>query len=179
MGYFTGVGSRSAPPDVMRIMYDYARLTKRRGRTGGAAGIDTAVEQGNHDPVVYLPWAPTGKRNTGIWQYTKQQNDFADSILDEVFPYTLRKQTTRALFRRNVWQVIGLCDRVKDAQPSDVVVCYTADGCTCEGDYNIETTGGTGIAILVADMFHVPVMNIGRFDHRQAIQDWIYFKQNS
>lgn len=178
--YYTGVGSRKAPSDVLDLMYRFAQLQrKRKLRSGNAYGPDTAFEQGALHSDIYLPWRKPNCKDNYIVNYTEKQNAFADGILEEVFPYRIYRQTTRALFRRNVWQVIGLCHSVNDAIPSEFMVCYTEDGATCEGEYVVGVTGGTGIAICIADMFHVPVYNLGRFDHRQYISDWVYFKEAS
>ena len=64
MSYYTGVGSRETPPDIMRAMYHFAKNMANRGqilRTGGAQGADNAFAEGalksvNQLVEIYLPW---------------------------------------------------------------------------------------------------------------------------
>lgn len=151
-------------------MTRFARLQGRAVRSGGAEGADECFESA-YRLDVYLPWR-NFRRKTGTWDYSPRQLEFADSVLREAFPYALTKSTTKALFRRNVWQVIGLCQCLKDVKPSDFVVCWTPDGATCLDEYNIQTTGGTGVAINVASLFNVPVCNLQLEDHRAQVFDY-------
>ena len=53
MFYWTGVGSRETPPEIVQLMGTIARgLTKVGGilRSGGATGADSAFEAGVPDP---------------------------------------------------------------------------------------------------------------------------------
>ncbi|MNV88554.1 hypothetical protein D3C71_1827720 [compost metagenome] len=68
--------------------------------------------------------------------------------------------------------MLGLCSSVNDIELSDFVICYTKDGAVCMADYELGVTGGTGIAINIADLFNVPVYNLRRNDHRERILNW-------
>lgn len=151
-------------------MTRFSRLQGRSCRSGGAAGADESFES-NVDARLYLPWKGfRGKQ--GTWQYSQKQLHLADSILLEAFPYELRRRSTVAFFRRNVWQVLGVCDSLSAAVPSDFVVCWTPDGATNLDEYNIETTGGTGVAINIASMFDVQVFNLKRSAHYKELESW-------
>lgn len=174
MKVYTGVGARATPKEILKVM---TRIAEQRSlthivRTGGAAGADEQFEVAENK-ILYLPWNKfRGKE--GIGKYTKEQEAFADKILQKVFPYTYNlKHVTRLMFRRNVFQVVGLCDRMADVEPSEQLVCWTPDGAENAMAYNIETTGGTGIAILIADYFDVPVYNLQRPETLQEVLEYL------
>lgn len=64
--YYTGIGSRSTPPDVLALMTRIARLLRAENftlRSGRAAGADQASEEGAGDKgVIYLPWSGFRKK---------------------------------------------------------------------------------------------------------------------
>lgn len=151
-------------------MTRFARLQGRVCRSGGAEGADESFESA-HRLDLYLPWR-NFRNKSGIWNYSQRQLDFADSVLREAFPHSLVKPTTRALFRRNVWQIVGVCHSLKDVKPSEFVVCWTPDGATCLDEYDIQTTGGTGIAINVASLFNVPVCNLQLESHHEQVFEY-------
>lgn len=172
--YYTGVGSRSIPSNIAVIMGKFAKKQKKRTlRSGGAAGADTAFELYADKKNIFLPWPKAVEEHYHISRFTDAELAFADAILEEVFPYRLSKKTTINLFRRNVFQVLGKCDSISSAVCSDFLICYTQDGCTGHGDYVLGKTGGTGIAILIADMFNVEVFNMGRHDHLEYVLDYV------
>lgn len=168
--FFTGVGSRVTPRGIRRLMMRFSRLQAMSCRSGGAQGADEAFES-NWDAHIYLPhmrWR--GKE--GLWRYSDDAIDFADNLLNRVFPFEIHSQYTRELFRRNVWQVLGVCEKATDAVRSQFVLCWTPDGALSMSDYTLGVTGGTGIAINVADLFDVPVLNLRHRSHRNAVVQW-------
>lgn len=60
-----------------------------------------------------------------------------------------------------------------DVAPSEQLVCWTPDGAENAMAYNIKTTGGTGIAILIADYFDVPVYNLQRPETLQEVLEYL------
>ncbi len=171
--HFTGVGARyRVPADVLELMSRFSRLQRRRCRTGGAMGSDEAFET-NYRPLLYLPF-PGFRRKTGVCKYTPEQIEFADEQVRRVYPFNLERLTnfTRNCFRRNVWQVIGLCTRERDARPSDFLMCWTPDGARSLGEYVVGRTGGTGVAISLAYLYDIPVFNLQRNKDFIETLDW-------
>lgn len=170
--FFTGVGARITPDLVCLLMRRFSQLQRRRARSGGANGADEAFET-NWDPVIYLP--QRGFRGKGgVWRYTDAQLAFADKQVELAYPHDFSavNEFTRDCFRRNVWEVIGLCDSVKDAKPSDFLLCWTPDGALGIDDYDRDMTGGTGIAINIASLYSVKVYNLKRINHVKKITAW-------
>lgn len=72
--FYTGVGSRETPNDVMKVMYKFAQKMALHGavlRSGGADGADTAFEWGCDKKQgmkeIYLPWNGfNGRSLTGL-----------------------------------------------------------------------------------------------------------------
>lgn len=174
--FFTGVGSRDTPLAILRLMSRFSRLQRRKCRTGGARGADEAFET-NWDPMIYLPHMKWRGKD-GFWRWSDAAIDFADRLLKEVFPYDIQSQQTREFFRRNCWQVLGVCETESDVVKSDYVVCWTPDGAVSIDDYQLEITGGTGIAINVASIYKVNVLNLQRKDHRAKVVRWCQKKEN-
>lgn len=171
--HFTGVGARyGVPQTILELMSRFSRLQRRRCRTGGATGSDEAFET-NARPLIYLPFAGF-RAKKGIHEYTPEQIEFADEQVRRVFPRDLDYLTnfTRACFRRNVWQVIGMCDTEKDARPSDFLICWTPDGARSLSEYEVGRTGGTGVAIGLASLYEVPVYNLQRPKIQREVFDW-------
>ena len=171
MGEFcTGIGSRKTPLREQQLMTRFARLQRRRVRSGGAEAADESYES-NWNIMVYLPEAGfRGKR--GHHRYREEHLEFADTIIAKAFPYNLKNPWTRKAFQRNVFQVLGLCSSVKDIVLSDFVICWTPDGATTMKEYKVGVTGGTGIAINIADLYKVPVFNLQREDHYAKVERW-------
>ena len=168
--FYTGIGSRETPNRVCMLMSRFAMLQWRKPRSGGAIQADESQEVVPLE--LYLPrrgWR--GKE--GIWQYTQEQLLFADTIWQEAFPCDTKISTwTCDYFRRNVWQIMGLCASVKEAIFSDFVICWTPDGALSINDYRLGVTGGTGIAINIASIYGVPVYNLQRPDHFRKVLNW-------
>lgn len=172
----TGIGSRDTPKEICILMTRFARLQRRRVRSGGAEAADESFES-NWNLLPYLP-EPGFRQKRGHHRYREEHLEFADSILKCVFPYPIRKEKTLAFFRRNVFQVLGLCSSVNEIVLSDFVICWTPDGAVSMADYELGVTGGTGIAINIADLYHVPVYNLRRNDHHAKIRKWCQKREN-
>lgn len=59
MKYYTGIGSRSTPKDILNIMVKLSAKLNKEGyilRSGGADGADLAFEQASTNKEIYLPW---------------------------------------------------------------------------------------------------------------------------
>lgn len=184
--FYTGVGSRNIPTNIQYEMefIGYHLQSEYIGRSGNAIGSDEAFKRGhirgheymtchnvspNTNFEIYLPWKDYGKRDYHhIVSYRelpeiimKRNEDVLLSIEKENsnFRYKYMKQSVKKLYLRNVSQIIG-CDI--NIRKSDFVVCWTKDGIVNGREYlqGQNGTGGTGVAILVANKYNVPVYNL-------------------
>lgn len=123
-------------------------------RSGGAKGADQAFEAGASGKAdIYLPWP--GFESKQIGKLTRPTK-LAYRIASDHHPVWFRLQAgVRALLARDVHQVLGDDCR----SPSEFIVCWTPDGATTSEETSI-STGGTGLAIRVADTYRIPVWNL-------------------
>lgn len=166
---WTGVGSRKAPIIICEIATQFARTKKERCRSGAAERMDEYFELGARNSEIYLPWRHFMGHTSGIYSYTKEQIEFAEYLVWKVYPVLVRNKTHMQLFRRNVFQCVGLATCVEDADPSKFLLCWTPDGCVDMASYRYGETGGTGIAIMVAREFDIPVFNMRRKEHMKLV----------
>jgi hypothetical protein len=80
-----------------------------------------------------------------------------------------REQHMAALHALRVFQVL----QETLEQPVNMVICWTPDGAISREQCQIETTGGAGIAIALADGLGIPVFNLQREDHLSRICEFI------
>jgi len=156
-GYYTGVGSRNTPVDVLNTMERLAGFYYERGwylRSGAALGADSAFEEGagTHKEIYTI-------RVKSFVHPDLYQKAF--SIAAKTHPVWNRiPDRARELHTRNVFQVLG-----KDLNtPSSFLICWTPDGCISH-ETRTRATGGTGTAISVADIAGIPILNLSRPDH--------------
>jgi hypothetical protein len=143
--YYTGVGSRKTPPDVLDLMRNIAQYLQRKGytlRSGGAQGADSAFEEGaGIDKNIF---------------YAKDACEVSMEIAAQFHPAWDRcSDYAKKLHGRNAFQVLGrrLCE------PSEFLICWTPDGCSSHKNRAYKT-GGTGTAISIADAYGVKVYNL-------------------
>lgn len=161
--FYTGIGSRETPREVMVAMYHFAIHMAERGlilRSGGANGADTAFEYGARKAQgkmeIYLPWYNFNGRDS---QFTRP-TDAAQTLASEIHPAWDRcSRGARALHARNCHQVLGM----DLATPSAFLVCWTPGG---------KNVGGTRTAITLAKMSDIRVFNLFNHDISQ-IQMWL------
>lgn len=133
--YYTGIGSRETPPEILELMAKIAyKLAQQgwHGRSGSAGGADLAFEQGFMEAVQdgtsrggftgYLPWNGFNG-HTDIDQYHAVRGNCktAAIIAERTHPAWDRcSRGAKALHTRNVYQVLG--DDLKT--PSDLCIFY-------------------------------------------------------
>lgn len=173
MIYYTGVGSRVTPNDVLDTMRTIARALGKFGwvlRSGGAPGADMAFEEGcdevNGPKEIFLPWKRFNKNNSPLYPPKPEAYQIARSVNLDHFDYL--KPTIQHLLARNAHQVEGWDLNKK----SKLLICWTPDGCK-----SIETrtkqSGGTGTAIAIAYRVAVPVYNLYWQADYEALLDHI------
>lgn len=171
-GYYTGVGSRETPQNILDFMiqigYRMAQLGYV-GRSGSAGGADSAFEQGFMNYIQqypesgimfegYLPWKGFSDIQPDkyhvdtpkLYNYNR-----AVDIASQTHPVWERlKRGAQALHTRNVYQVLGLDLKA----PSNVLFCYA------QPTYNKHkeltgVKGGTNTAVQLALNNNIKVYN--------------------
>jgi hypothetical protein len=159
MIYYTGIGSRSTPDDILKTMVRFGQFAAINGavlRSGGANGADAAFEygaslEGGHTEI-FLPWKDFNDHPSTMTPPTAAAYKLASTI----HPAWKRLSTpAKLLISRNMHQVLGFSLR----SPSKFVICYTPDGCESHETYGYRT-GGTGTAIKLASLNSVPIFNL-------------------
>lgn len=197
--YYTAVGSRETPCDVLDLMTRLAQKLAEIGfigRSGGAPGADSAFEAGMGDrKQIFLPWkgfSPFGQHQYDPTLWHRAEEIAADP---KVYPGFRRIQeqardlearglnampgprgrslnSLRAILKlqtRNVFQVLG----PQLDTPSEFTLCWTPDGALSFDDYKPGVTGGTGTAINLSAKLIVPVWNLQRPEHRQRFEQFL------
>lgn len=166
--YYAGIGSRKTPADVLELMGNAAGYLESEGlilRSGGAEGADSAFFRGLKDERksrIYIPWP-------GFQGFSGKDREVYS--LDAIDPRHIRaaieiaqhhhpawdnlSNSVKRLMTRNVMQVLGH----QLNEPAAFVLCWTPNG---------SGSGGTGMAIRVADHFNVPVFDLGKVSLDQA-----------
>lgn len=165
--YYTGIGSRETPTQVMEEM---SRLALQLAplltlRSGGADGADTAFEKGcraGHGPAdIYLPWAGFNTSPSGLHEVCTRALQMASTVHPA---WENLNRGPQYLHGRNCYQVLG---KTLDT-PSEFVVCWTADGCE-SAKQRRKTTGGTATAIVLAERNGIPVFNLANDESRRRL----------
>ena len=171
--FYTGVGSRVAPADILVHMHQFAYDLARLGytlRSGGADGADTAFEEGTRMTgatcEIYLPWPGFNGSKSMLTHPTAQAYGHARDV--NLKRWGGLPQSHRKLFARNVHQVLG----PSLTQHSSFLLCWTPDGCVSAAT-RTPKTGGTATAILIAEKNDIPVFNFQRRGVLEAVSDMI------
>jgi hypothetical protein len=170
---YTGIGSRRTPPATLALMERIAARQARAGwvlRSGGSPGADQAFARGAHAGggrlELYLPWPEfeldaraAGGSSPARVQVFERPAGSAYELASRFHPrWRERSPQERALLARDAHEVLGATLE----SPSDLVVCWTADG-SLDGDGLLDD--GTGQALRIAAASGVPVFNLARPDH--------------
>jgi len=160
--YYTGIGARETPKDILDIMFDLAKILGHRDgyvlRSGGAGGADSAFQEGCE------------KANGEMNIY------YADDCTSEAMAIAAKYHSnwetlslfSKKLHGRNALQVLGLDLKT----PSKAVVCWTPCGAT-HHKQRTRATGGTGTAISIASMNGIPIFNLKNERDLNRITSWI------
>ena len=161
---YAGIGARATPSSVLADMTVMAGWLARTGwnlASGGALGADSAFAAGAPagQRAIYLPWAGyNGHRGADCIQLSGSDLRICMDIAAGLHPAWDRcSSTVRKLHARNVSIALGeFCDR-----PVDAVVAWTVRGLA---------TGGTGMAIRIAEAHGIPVLNLGAISPRTVCE---------
>lgn len=162
--YYTGIGSRDTPEEILSFMYELAQTLYKAGytlRSGGAPGADQAFEFGVADLYdedygwkcheIYLPWANfETDRRSWLRPLRMKPQEEAYEIAAIYHPrWKFLTPGAMSLHARNVHQVLGY--DVNEPELSEFIVCWTKDA---------KGGGGTGQAIRIAKAYDLPVYDL-------------------
>lgn len=178
MPYYTGVGSRETPEEMMKKIRYLARWLAMKGfilRSGAADGSDTAFEQGcdkvNGGKKIYLPWKNFNRRFDIRFI---ELSEAAVQLASTIHPgWVHLKQGGQKLHTRNTYQVLG---EFLDS-PSDFTVCWTPDGAETI-DKLTNKTGGTATAIRLSCLKGIPVFNLRNESSVERLKTFLKDKYN-
>lgn len=148
--YYSGIGSRNAPTEILKAMTKYAQILSQLEytlRSGGAKGSDKAFELGANKKEIFK------YSDAQEWAYDYVRYCLPIDRPDYESPsgYLNWDPYVKGLLARNMMQVLG-----RDGNsPVDFLVCWTPDK-----DYKTSLVGGTGYAIRCALRNNIPVYNL-------------------
>lgn len=152
-GFYTGIGSRESPPEIMQLMTSVAAELSDYGyvlRSGHAPGADIAFEVGCLGKgEIYLPWASFNKETPVLGTPIVPAYDIrSEDIAMKFHPnWNALSDGGKRLMNRNSYQVLG-----QDLmQPSHFVLCWTPGG---------KPVGGTSQALRIAAHAGIPIFNL-------------------
>lgn len=186
--YYTGIGSRQTPTDVLDLMHDVAySLAKDEWilRSGAAGGADTAFENGAKQYVwdttesvsalptlgqIYIPWQGFVK---DIKEDYKDWYKVLDRMSKKSEAYELASKThpawdkcsvgAKALHARNTFQILGPTLN----KPSSFLICWA------QVDKHGNIKGGTRLAWDIAGKYNVPRFNLAVKEDKERIEKWL------
>ena len=147
MNTYAGIGSRETPKDILELMTRIANFLGERGYTlnsGGATGADEAFRIGANNKNIFLPWKGYNKIASYHTTVPQQAIDIAEAFHPN---WDACNDAVRKLHGRNAQIVLG--SRLNE--PVEFVICWTPDG---------KASGGTGLAIRMAQELDIPVFNL-------------------
>lgn len=172
--YYTGIGSRETPPEILQAMETVANWCGLEGvilRSGAADGADSAFERGcdavQGEKEIYIPWNNFNGRSVreeGVYSRGSDQNSSAIAYtLHPVFSNL--SVGAQLLHTRNVNQVLG-----KDSsnpELSHFLVYYAPR--TRAG----AVKGGTATAVKLAESHGVPCWNLWDNSDLAELRGWV------
>lgn len=168
--YYTGVGSRETPKNIMELMGRISHRLSSEGiilRSGGAPGADTAFQSKSEHNEIYIPWngfQDLYHDGEQVFLSELERHLYqAKTIAREVHPaWSQLTPAAQKLHTRNLFQVLG-----RDLQtPSKFLVCWSKP--------DLKTgvpTGGTRTAWMIAIHSGVRCFNIYFLDHLELFQE--------
>ena len=161
---YAGIGARATPASVladMTVMSGWLARTDWQLSSGGADGADGAFAAGAPavQRTIWLPWRGyNGRRGSDCRVLSQAALSASMEIAAPLHPAWDRcSPAVRKLHARNA--TILLSDTLD--RPVDAVVAWSAEG---------RVTGGTGMAIRIAEAHGIPVLNLGSMSPRSACE---------
>lgn len=158
MKFYTGIGSRQTPKEILDLMVEFGKILAKNDyvlRSGGANGADSAFEKGcdlgNGRKEIYLPWPNFNNHNSNLNNPSNKAYEFTKYF--HPAPDKLTKGAMK-LHSRNAHQVLG----VNLDDPSDFIVCWT------------KHSGGTQQALRIGMYYEVPIYNLYYDEHLEEFK---------
>lgn len=171
MFYYTGIGSRDTPQEVLELMRRLGWAMAKIGvrlRSGGAGGADNYFALGAIDALgnvpeigeIYLPWKTFPETPTAADIVAPELKHWgqAEIIASEIHPAWSRftenpkkYQAVMKLHTRNVFQILGYTLQ----NPSHAVYCWAPP----QGNQG-HVKGGTATAVALGIKHNVKIMNL-------------------
>lgn len=136
MKYYSGIGSRQTPQNILVLMKSIALKLYEEDyvlNSGGAQGADKAFQSGAEDCVIYLKGSATPEAIKVAMDHHPAPQNCNDYV--------------RKLHGRNAMIVLGSDLKT----PVDFVICWTYKG-------NFQ--GGTALGMRIAEAYSIPVFNL-------------------
>ncbi len=165
MKYYTGIGSRDTPKEILEIMTKFAVILEKEGytlRSGGATGADEAFAKDVSNKEIFLPW----ENFNGLKSDFIGNKDEAYEIAKNIHPAWDKCSTgAKKLHSRNIHQLFGwdMCPKTY----SQFVICWTKDG---------KIQGGTATVIKLAIKENIQVINLGNVKDYKIILSFLKSK---
>jgi hypothetical protein len=166
--YYSGIGSRETPSDILSLMVDIGKFLARKGyilRSGGANGADKAFEQGcdlvRGEKEIYLPWKGFNDNSSELYLKSKTLKEIKDKAFELASQYhpawDQLNYGAQCLMARNGMQVLG-----QDLNtPVEFVICWNLGGFT---------HGGTSQALRIALDRKIPIFMLSKKDCLEDIK---------
>lgn len=177
---YTGIGSRSTPPQMLTTMIRIGQILNRECwwlRSGSAPGADTAFETGagrcHEEPQkhIFIPW-PTYENRHLEHDYLIIPLDVLENEVQErcfriaagIHPaWSTLSEGAKKLHARNVLQILGQNAHEDGGDVTDALICWTP---------HAEPVGGSRTAIILAQRYNVPIFNLADLSDRPKLVDW-------
>lgn len=154
MNYFSGIGSRATPVEILPVISHYCAILQPLGfilRSGGAEGADSFFEQAYDElggkKEIFLPWKGFNKNTSPLYEVSDVAMKIASKFHSN---WHNLSQGARKLHGRNTYQVLG-SKLFVEQERSKFIICWTEGG---------QRKGGTAQAWRLADYFKIPVFNL-------------------
>ena len=151
---YAGIGARRTPQSVLSDMTRISQWLHRTGwhlNTGGANGADRAFSDGAspESRTRVLPWSGyNGHTGPDCRTLSAHERQPARDLAARLHPAWQKcSRGVRSLHARNAAVVLGAGLH----RPVDAVVCWSPGG---------KIVGGTGVALLMAGLAGIPVLNL-------------------
>lgn len=158
---YTGVGSRETDHYANSDIAACANVLGRLGYmccTGDASRGADSVFWNHAPPTQRVRFGPVGRKHyqpqVTVVSPKSDAYSLAVSIVSKLHPaWDYLDTFPRELHTRNTFQVLG----EHLSQPSEFLLCWTPDGAV---EKTTKKTGGTGMAIRIANQYGIPVFNL-------------------
>ena len=160
--YYTGIGSRNTPPNILLLMSKIAIFLSENNyilRSGGASGADSSFSKNIDDnkKQIFLPWK--GFNNNYNHKYSI--TEAALKMAEEFHPaWDKCSPGAKKLHSRNCYQVLGYDLKT----PSKFVICWTKNG---------KLVGGTGTSLRIAQKYNIKIYNLAIEEDRKFCEEKI------